>query len=156
MRLVRRQVPAHRLRRAADAAAAAKVEEKTQKQELHQQRQRADQAEKAMTVMADAQKKGLCFDFLNGACNKENCTYKHELIKGWKPMPAKAKAKSKAKAKTGTAIPASQLTPEQKAKTGCSFHRRGHCKFGDECPWSHDPAIVAALPCIEVGSEEEE
>ena len=100
------------------------------------------QAEKALAAQEEAKKKGLCFSFLNGNCTKgDQCTFKHEKQKGW--VVAKAKAKPKPKATTA-ATPADAIRGKPKKEILCSFHQRGNCKFGDECPFLHKtPGTVA-------------
>ena len=106
-------------------------------------------ADKALAAKEDARKKGLCFAYLTGNCSKgDQCTFKHEKQKGWVVSKAKAKPKPKPGA---PAAPAESIRGKPKSEILCSFHQRGNCKFGDECPFLHKtPGTVA----VEVETEE--
>ena len=57
----------------------------------------------------------------------------------------KAKAKGKAKPATPAAAANDTIRGKPKSEIPCSFFKRGNCKFGSECPFSHaTPAAVAA------------
>jgi len=68
-----------------------------------------------------------------GQCFKKDCPYKHNKPHGpAAATPSKPTGKHKAKTKT--------RAPSPKPKGPCHFFKKGKCKNGNNCPFSHDKA----------------
>ena len=91
--------------------------------------------------------KGFCIDFVrNGSCNKDKCTYKHEMPRGRSRTPGGGRAPSRTPSPGG----------KGKGKQECKFFKQGLCNRGDKCKYLHKgtPAAPAPGSSARTGSSE--
>ena len=80
----------------------------------------------------------ICFEFRDtGKCSKPNCPYKHVRGSGGKSKGGKGAGGGRKGGEPKGGASDAPPAPGSRSDRACSFHKRGKCKFGDQCAYSH-------------------